>query len=176
MLFQYCKFLMPGPLKRGTVGASTLILSKDIDKILLCEVQILMKQTLSRWWIRHKCLYLRTQNITLNQNRYPHRPEQNYFVLFAMRYPVLFSWHDYFYSYYQVQKGCLIYLSKTLTEEQRPWSSSPPRTLPAATMPSHTPGSYQPGRERASATTACGHQTFHIRNLSFVLICITLWM
>ena len=100
MLFQYCKFLMPGPLKRGTVGASTLILSKDIDKILLCEVQILMKQTLSRWWIRHKCLYLRTQNITLNQNRYPHRPEQNYFVLFAMRYPVLLSWNDYFYYYY----------------------------------------------------------------------------
>ena len=32
ILIQYCKFLMPRPLKRGILGASTIILSKDIDK------------------------------------------------------------------------------------------------------------------------------------------------
>ena len=32
ILTQYCKFLMPRPLKRGILGASTIILSKDIDK------------------------------------------------------------------------------------------------------------------------------------------------
>ena len=29
---QYCKFFMPRPLKRGKLGASTIIQSKDIDK------------------------------------------------------------------------------------------------------------------------------------------------
>ena len=29
---QYYKFLMPRPLKWGILGASTIILSKDIDK------------------------------------------------------------------------------------------------------------------------------------------------
>ena len=28
----YCKFFMPRPLKQGILGASTIILSKDIDK------------------------------------------------------------------------------------------------------------------------------------------------
>ena len=32
ILIQYWKFLMPRPLKRGILGASTIILSKDIDK------------------------------------------------------------------------------------------------------------------------------------------------
>jgi hypothetical protein len=32
ILAQYCKVLMPRPIKRGILGASTLILSKDIDK------------------------------------------------------------------------------------------------------------------------------------------------
>ena len=32
ILIQYCKFLMPRPLKWGILGASTIILSKDIDK------------------------------------------------------------------------------------------------------------------------------------------------
>ena len=32
ILIQYCKFLMPRPLKRGILGASKIILSKDIDK------------------------------------------------------------------------------------------------------------------------------------------------
>ena len=32
ILIQYCKFLMPRPLKRGIIGASTIILSKDINK------------------------------------------------------------------------------------------------------------------------------------------------
>ena len=32
ILTQYCKFLMLRPLKRGILGASTIILSKDIDK------------------------------------------------------------------------------------------------------------------------------------------------
>ena len=31
-LTQYYKFLMPRPLKQGILGASTIILSKDIDK------------------------------------------------------------------------------------------------------------------------------------------------
>ena len=31
ILIQYCKFLMPRPLKRGILGASTVILFKDID-------------------------------------------------------------------------------------------------------------------------------------------------
>ena len=32
ILIQYCKWLMPRPLKRSILGANTLILSKDIDK------------------------------------------------------------------------------------------------------------------------------------------------
>ena len=33
ILIQYCKFLMPRPLKQGIIlGASTIILSKDIDE------------------------------------------------------------------------------------------------------------------------------------------------
>ena len=32
ILIQYCKFLMPRCLKRGIIGASTIILSKDINK------------------------------------------------------------------------------------------------------------------------------------------------
>ena len=31
ILIQYCKVLMPRPLKRGILGASTIFLSKDID-------------------------------------------------------------------------------------------------------------------------------------------------
>ena len=32
ILIWYCKFLMPRPVKWGMLGASTIILSKDIDK------------------------------------------------------------------------------------------------------------------------------------------------
>ena len=32
ILTQYCTFLMPIPLERGILGASTIIISKDIDK------------------------------------------------------------------------------------------------------------------------------------------------
>ena len=32
ILIQYCKFLTPRPLKWGILGASTIILSKDMDK------------------------------------------------------------------------------------------------------------------------------------------------
>ena len=32
ILIQHCKFLIPRPLKRGLLGASIIILSKDIDK------------------------------------------------------------------------------------------------------------------------------------------------
>ena len=32
ILTQYCKFLMPRPLKQGILGASTIILSNNIDK------------------------------------------------------------------------------------------------------------------------------------------------
>ena len=32
ILIQYWKFLMPRPLKWGIIGASTIILTKDIDK------------------------------------------------------------------------------------------------------------------------------------------------
>ena len=32
ILIQYCKFLMPRPLKWGILGASTILLSKDIDE------------------------------------------------------------------------------------------------------------------------------------------------
>ena len=45
ILLQYRKFLMPRPLKRGILGASTIFLSKDIY-MLLCVVRIFMKQTL----------------------------------------------------------------------------------------------------------------------------------
>ena len=31
-VLQFCKFLIPRPLKRGILGASTKILSKDIDE------------------------------------------------------------------------------------------------------------------------------------------------
>ena len=37
---------MPRPLKRCILGASTIIIAKNIDNMLLCVVQILMKQTL----------------------------------------------------------------------------------------------------------------------------------
>ena len=37
---------MPRPLERGILDASTIILSKDIDKYVLCVVRIFMKQTL----------------------------------------------------------------------------------------------------------------------------------
>ena len=37
---------MPRPLKRAMLDASTIILSKDIDKYALCVVRIFMNQTL----------------------------------------------------------------------------------------------------------------------------------
>ena len=37
---------MPRPKKWGILGASTIILFKDIDKYVLCVVRIFMKQTL----------------------------------------------------------------------------------------------------------------------------------
>ena len=41
---------MPTPVKLGMLGASAIILSKDIyNNMLLCVVRILMKQTLSEW-------------------------------------------------------------------------------------------------------------------------------
>ena len=40
---------MSRPLKRGILGASTIILSKDIDKYALGVVQIFMKQTLFKF-------------------------------------------------------------------------------------------------------------------------------
>ena len=35
ILIQYCKFIMQRPLKQGILGASTIILSKGIDKYAL---------------------------------------------------------------------------------------------------------------------------------------------
>ena len=32
IIIQYCKFFIPRPIKRGILDASTIILSKDIDK------------------------------------------------------------------------------------------------------------------------------------------------
>ena len=38
ILIQYCKFFTPRPLKWGIKGASTIILSKDIDKYaIMCD-------------------------------------------------------------------------------------------------------------------------------------------
>ena len=41
ILIQYCKFIMQRPLKRGILGASTIILSKGIDKYaFLCGLNL----------------------------------------------------------------------------------------------------------------------------------------
>ena len=46
ILIKYWKFLMLRPLKRGILGASTIILSKDINKYAFMFFRIFMKQTL----------------------------------------------------------------------------------------------------------------------------------
>ena len=65
ILTQYCKFLMPWPLKRGILSASTIILSKDIDKcVFMCGSNFYETDVNYEWHIVHCRIRFQKNNLT----------------------------------------------------------------------------------------------------------------